>query len=258
MRNVFIVASKETRTFLNSWSGVFVFFFFYLVSGIFFSLSVLSYARISMESLKEGYQTIEGLGLTRYVFSGLFLNMSAVLLFLVPIITMRSLAEERKLQTLELLYTYPLSDFDIAVGKFLGLVWIFELLFLPTLGYLWVIHGLGGVFDWGPILTAYLGFWLLGNAFLSLGLFVSSLTENQVVSAVVTFAGLLVVWMLEWVGSAVGGAGAVFFKAVSPFAHYRDFTLGILDLSHVVYFLLFHFFFLFLTMRSIETRHWNS
>lgn len=258
MKNMLAVAAKEARSFFNSWSGVLVFFFFYLVAGIFFSLGVLSYARISMESLKEGYQTIEGLGLTRFVFSGLFLNLSAFLLFLVPFMTMRSLAEERKLQTLELLYTYPLSDFDITVGKFLGLVWIFELLFLPTLGYLWIVHLLGGVFDWGPILTAYLGFWLLGNAFLSLGLFVSSLTENQVVSAVVTFALLLVIWMLEWVGTAVGGHGAVFLKALSPFAHYRDFTIGVLDLSHVAYFLMFHFFFLFLTMRSIETRHWKS
>ncbi len=258
MRNVFVVASKETRTFFQSWSGVIVFFFFYLVAGIFFSLAVLSYAQISMETLKEGYQSIEGLGLTRFVFSGLFLNLSAVLLFLVPLITMRAIAEEKKLQTLELLYTYPLSDFDIVAGKFIGLVWIFELLFLPTLGYLGMVHWLGGVFDWGPILTAYLGFWLLGNAFLSMGLFISSLTENQVVSAVVTFAGLLVVWMLEWVGAAVGGSGAAFLKALSPFAHYRDFTLGILDLSNVVYFLLFHFFFLFLTMRSVETRNWKA
>ncbi|MBU3759366.1 MAG: ABC transporter permease [Candidatus Omnitrophica bacterium] len=258
MRNTFAVAAKEMRSFFYSGAGVLVFFFFYVMAGIFFSLSVLSYARLSMESLKEGYQAVEGLGLTRFVFSGLFLNLGAVLLFLAPVMTMRSLAEERKLQTLELLYTYPLSDFDIVFGKFLGLVWIFELLFLPTAGYLWILHSLGGVFDWGPILTAYLGFWLLGGAFLSLGLFISSLTENQVVSAVVTFAVLLILWMLEWISDAVGGSAAGFIRALSPFAHYRDFTLGILDLSHAAYFVLFHFFFLFLTMRSVETRHWKS
>lgn len=258
MRNAFILAQKEAGGFLRSWVGVFVFSFFYLIAGIFFALLVTGYGRISAESVRQGAEGIQGLGLTRFVFGSLFLNLSVVLFFLAPVMTMRSFAEERRLQTLELLYTYPFSDFEIVWGKFLGLVWIFELLFLPTLGYLLILHWLGGSLDWGPIITCYLGFWLLGNAFLALGLFISSLTESQVVSAFVTFALLIVFWMLDWAAGVSDGVWANFFKAFSPLTHYREFTLGILDLSHIVYFVFFHFYFLFLTLRSVESRNWKS
>jgi ABC-2 type transport system permease protein len=258
VRNAFVLARKEFTCFCRSWTGVLVFVIFYILSGAFFSLLVTSYARISMESARQGMQVVEGLGLTRFVFSTLFLNLSVVLFFLVPAMTMRSFAEERKLQTLELLYTYPFSDFEILWGKFLGLVWIFEALFLPTIGYLVIIRWLGGEFDWGPVLTAYLGFWLLGNAFLALGLFVSSLTESQVISAVVTFAFLILFWIMDWVALVTEEPWSTFFKMLSPLGHYREFTLGIVDLSHVVYFIFFHFYFLFLTLRSIETRNWKA
>lgn len=258
MKNAFVLAGKEFRSFYRSWTGVLVMSFFYLMAGAFFALLVTSYAHVSMESAKQGIESIEGLGLTRFVVSTLFLNLSVVLFFLVPAMTMRSFAEERKLQTLELLYTYPFSDFEIVWGKFLGLVWCFEFLFLPTLAYLGILHWLGGMIDWGPVLTAYLGFWLLGNAFLSLGLFISSLTESQVVSAVATFALLILFWVSDWAASLAEGPLAGFLKMLSPLGHYRDFTLGILDLSHIVYLAFFHFFFLFLTLRSIETRNWKA
>jgi len=258
MKNAFVLASKEFRSFYRSWTGVLVLVFFYLLAGAFFSLLVTSYARVSMESARQGIENIEGLGLTRFVISTLFLNLSVVLFFLVPAITMRSFAEERKLQTLELLYTYPFSDFEIVWGKFLGLIWIFEALFLPTLSYLGILYWLGGRVDWGPVMTAYLGFWLLGNAFLSLGLFISSLTESQVVSAVATFGLLILFWISDWASLVAEGPLSSFLKAFSPLGHYRDFSLGILDLSHVVYFCFFHFYFLFLTLRSIETRNWKA
>ena len=112
--------------------------------------------------------------------------------------------------------------------------------------------------DWGPIITGYVGFWLLGNAYLSLGLFISSLAENQVVSAVATFGCLIVFWVLEWMAGVTDGIWAILLNALSPFDHYREFTLGVLDLSNIVYFCFFHFFFLFLTLRSVEARNWKG
>jgi ABC-2 type transport system permease protein len=266
MKNALVLARKDAASYFHTWLGVFIFAFFYLITGIFISLLVTGYARLSVtvsggEAVVAdggGYQAFAGLNLTRFVFGSFFLNMSVLLIFLVPLVSMRAFAEERRQETLELLFTYPFSDFDIVWGKFLGLVWIFELLFLPTAAYLLLVRWLGGHFDWGPVLTSYLGFWLLGNAFLSLGLFISSLTVNQVVSAVVTFGCLILFWILDWVAGLTDGTLARFLMVLSPLSHYREFTMGILDLQHIVYFCFFHFYFLFLTLRSIETRNWKG
>ena len=171
---------------------------------------------------------------------------------------MRSFSEEKRQETLELLFTYPLSDFELVLGKFLGLVWIFELLLLPLFGYILVFYFLGGEIEWGPIVLGFIGFWFLGNAYLSLGLFVSTLTKSPVISAVVTFGFLIVFWIFNWVAGITDGALGQFFTALSPLDHYKDFTLGVLNLNHVIYFCFFHFYFLFLALRSIETRNWKN
>ncbi len=258
MRNAFVLARKDFASYFRSWAGVFIAVFFLLLSGIFFSLLVMTYAKISIDAAKQAYQGVQGLGLTRFVFSSFFLNLGVVLIFIVPILSMRSFAEERKQQTLELLWTYPLSDFEIVWGKFLALVWFFELLFLPTVLYVPVIAHLGGKLDWGPIAVGYLGFWLLGNAYLALGLFVSSIAETPTVSAIVTFGCLIIFWILDWVPAVTDGKWSLFFAALSPLSRYHEFTLGVLDLSHVVYFCLFFLYFIFLALRSIEMRNWKG
>ena len=258
MKNSFVLARKETASYFQSWIGILVAVFFLLIAGLFFSFIVLNYNRLSMDAVRQNFQGVEGITLTRFVFSSFFLNLAAVLMFLVPLLTMRAIAEERKLQTAELLFTYPLSDFEIVWGKFLGMVWFFEILILPTLFFIPLIYALGGKLDWGPVVMGYLGFWLLGNAYLSLGLFVSSISENPAASAAVTFSCLVIFWMLDWAAGVADGFWAHFFAALSPLGHYRDFAWGILDLSNVVYFCFFHFFFLFLALRSVETRNWKG
>jgi len=258
MRNALLLARKDFASTFNSWTGVLSLVFFSLIAGIFFFMLVMNYARLSMNAMEQGYAGVQGLGLTRFVFSSLFLNLSIVLVFLVPLLTMRSFAEERKLDTLELLFTYPLSDFDIVFGKFLGVLWFFKMTFIPPLLYLGLIYAMGGRMDAGPLLAAFLGFGLLGAAYLALGLFVSTLTENQVISAIVTFGLLLIFWIFDWMAGLVEGPWSAFLTALSPLSHYREFTLGILDLSHLVYFCFFLFYFLFLALRSIETRNWKG
>ena len=258
MRNAFVLARKDLSSYLHSWTGVLIMTFFLFIAGLFFALLMLSYAKISIEAASNAYQGVEGLSLTRFVLGSFFLNLATALIFLVPFVTMRTFAEERNTQTMVLLYTYPFSDFEIVWGKYLGVVWFFELLFIPTLSYVGVLYHFGGRLDWGPICMGYLGFWLLGNAYLSLGLFISSVAENQVISAVITFSILMIFWVLDWVAGLADGQWALFFSALSPFGHYREFTLGVLDLSNVVYFCFFHFYFLFLTLRSIESRNWKG
>lgn len=258
MKNAFTVARKDFMSYFHSWTGVLVMFFFLLTAGMFFSLLVLSYAKVSLDAARQAFQGVEGLGLTRFVFGSFFINTAVVLIFLVPLLSMRAFAEERRHETLELLFTYPLSDFEIVWGKFLGLAWFFEVLLVPTLFYVFIIHKLGGGLEWGTILSGYLGFWMLSMAYMSLGLFVSSISESPVVSAIITFSLLLLFWALDWAVGVADGNLAKVLAAVSPIGHFREFTVGVIDIRNIAYFLFFHLYFMFMTMRSIETRNWKG
>lgn len=257
MKNAFQLAFKDFISCFHNWLGVLIFTFFYLIIGLFYVLFVLSYSRLSSEAAQQGYQAMEGIEMTQFVFGSFFLNLAVVLIFFIPLIAMRSFTEERRYHTLEIIFSYPLSDFDIVFGKFFGLILFLVSLILPTAGYLILFSSFGGYLDWGVLMSGYLGFLLLGSAFLSLGLFVSSLTENQVVSAIGTFGLLVLLWALDWASGVSDGKISQFLTEFSPLAHYREFALGVLDLSDVVYFLFFILYFLFLTLRSIEMRHWK-
>lgn len=258
MKSSFVIAQKDFSSYFRSWTGVAVTVFYWLLSGLFFSLLVLGFAKLSLEAGKNPAQDLSGFELTRFVFSSFYLNMSAILAFVVPILSMRAFAEERKQETLELLFTYPLSDFDIVWGKFLGMLWFLKWLTLPVFLYLGLAHWLGGQLDWGPVLIGLAGFFFLATGYLSLGLFLSSVSENQVISAMATFGSLLLFWLLDWVTGVTDGFWGQFFSALSPMTHFREFTVGILDLGNIVYFVFFLFYFLFLTMRSIEVRNWKG
>ncbi|MSR78204.1 MAG: hypothetical protein EXS63_08300 [Candidatus Omnitrophica bacterium] len=258
MKNAWVLARKDSAAYFNSWTGIVMLTLFALVAGIFFLFPLVTYTKMSLQASPEAYAGLKGFSPSRFVFGSFFLNFGNVMICVVPFLSMRALAEERSLQTLELLFTYPLSDFDIVWGKFLGMIRFFFFLTLPTLSYLFLFHWIGAEMDWGVIAAGYLGFFLLGTSYLALGLFISSISANQMISAMITFTLLLGFWVLEWVSSVTDGAWAHFFSALSPFGHYRDFTLGILDRSDISYFVFFNLYFLFLTLRSIEVRNWKG
>lgn len=258
MKKVLTIARRELSSCFHSWLGVLMAVLFFLVTGIFFVILVLSYSKISMNPQQYGLSNFSGISQTQYIFGSFFSNVSIMLLFLVPIMTMRSFAEEKRQETLELLFTYPLSDYEIVAGKLLGILLFFAFLVLPLAGYLAVFHWIGGEFDWGPVSLGFLGFWLLGTAYLSAGVFISSLTKSPIISALGTFGVLVVFWIFDWVDDVASGPWARIFSDLSPLAHYKNFTLGILDVQDLVYFGFFFFYFLFLTLRSIETRNWKS
>lgn len=253
-----VILKKDFSSFFRSWVGVLVLFAFLLISGIFFTLFMLGYSALSLEAARQGYQGVEGLNLTRFVVGAFLLNLGVILLFLAPLTSMRSLAEEKRLGTLELLYTYPLSDLEIVLGKFLSLLAQLGSLFLPTLTYVVLIHFLGQKIDVGVVFSGTLGFFLLGAAYLAIGLFFSCLTENQILAAGLTFLFLIVLWVVEWFGGFLPGFWKEGLSALSPSVHFRDFSLGILDLQDTLFFAAVVFFFLFLSLRSVETRNWKS
>lgn len=180
---------------------------------------------------------------------GMIYFMSLVLLFISPFLTMRSLAEERKTGTIELLKTSPLSDLQIVLAKYAALLILLVALLALTIEYPLFLVWTGDP-DPLPMALAYGGLFLLGASFLAIGLFMSALTRSQMLAAILTFATTLTLWFLAEVGGKIG-------PKVSVIAHIHSFSLGVLDLSDLAYYFLMIFLFLFLTVRVLEAERWK-
>lgn len=161
MRNILIIAKKEIKSYFSSAVAYVVFAMFLILSGYFFSVILLVTKNASLE--------------------GALYNTTITLLFLIPLITMKLFAEERKLGTLEILMTKPVRDFEVVLGKFLGSLFFLLIMFSSTLVYVFILFKYGNP-DVGPIWAGYLGLFLLGACFLAVGIFASTLTENQIIA----------------------------------------------------------------------------
>lgn len=190
-------------------------------------------------------------------FNGTLSSMGFILLFIIPVLTMRILAEDRKNGTEVLLITSPASITSMVVGKFLAVCFVFAVLTALTFIYPIILLAFGGTFT-VQLVGGYIGFLLLGATFISIGVFASSLTENQVIAVVISFVSLLIMWLAGSLTSMVGGIASKVLGWFSLMSRYEDFNRGILGLSPVVYYLSFMAVFLFLTIRVIEKRRWSQ
>ena len=240
-----VVCRRELRSYFTSYIAYVLLAVFLLLSGYFF------YSDLIFFVLFGGY--VLPTGLWQFVF----LDMRLCALLVLPLVTMRLFAEEKKLGTIELLWTYPVRDSEIVAGKFLA-CWIFFLLMLALTAINPIIFYRFYQFDVGPLLAAYLGIFLLGTAFIACGLFVSSLTENQVVSAMGTYGILVFFWFLTWNEEATGERFLQILLRLSLFDHFYNFTRGVVDTRDVAFFVLFVGFFLFLTLHSLAVRKWRG
>ena len=190
-------------------------------------------------------------------FNGILSLMGFILIVIVPILTMRILAEDRKNGTEVLLITSPSSITSIVIGKFLAVYFVF--LVMTVLTFIFPITQLAfGAKFTSQLVGGYIGFLLLGATYIAIGVFASSLTENQVVAVIISYASLLIMWLADGLSSAVGGIGAKVLSWISILSRYEDFNRGILGLSPIVYYLSFVAVFLFLTVRVIEKRRWSQ
>ena len=233
---VWAVSRKELAVYFSSPVAYIVAAVFLLFSGYFFSV-VLSYTREASLRL-------------------LFQNVAIVMLLVAPMLTMRLFAEERKLGTFELLVTSPLRISELVAGKFLGAVILFLAIMAVTLEYplILVIYGEP---DWGPMLAGYLGFILMGTAFLAIGMFASSLTDNQIVAVVVSFGILLCMWIIGWASDLIPSTAiSMFVRSISIIDRFDSFSKGILDTGDLTYYLSVIGTFIFLTIRSLDWRRW--
>jgi ABC-2 type transport system permease protein len=202
-------------------------------------------------------QGIAQINLNDLVFRNLFASMRFVLLIILPILTMRLFAEERKLRTFEFLMTSPIGINEIVAGKFVSVLVIF-LGLLGVTGLVPAVLALFSDFDWNPVLTGYLGMALLGALFLAVGLFASALTENQIVAAFVSFGLLLTIWLISGLGALLGdtAAGRV-ISYISFMEHYDRLVRGLIDTSDLVYFASGLLLMLFLTHRVVDAARWK-
>ena len=256
MSPVGAVVRKELRTYFASPIAYVVAGVFLLLLGLLLFLPILAISNQSLQMLRlQG--NLPDINLNQLVLRPAFANMAVVMLLLVPMLTMRLFAEEKKLKTMELLLTSPLTVTDIVVGKFAAAFVVFAgMLALTAFG----TAALGTMADlrWAPVATAYLGVLLLGGVFLSVGLLASGLTENQVIAVVLSFGFLLVIWLFDWVGQLVGESP--FGKLVSylsPLGHFDNLVKGLVDTKDLVYFVAAIVFSLFLTHRVIESQRWR-
>ena len=197
------------------------------------------------------------MNVNQQLITPLFLNASVIILFVLPSITMRTYAEEKRSGTIELLLTSPLTDVDIILGKFIGAMVLYASLLAVTVIHVATLFIFGKPEIW-PVVTGYLGLLLMGGCFVSVGLLISSLTKNQIVAAMVTFAVFLMLWVIDWIGQFVGPTAQQVLMYVSITQHLDDFVRGVLDTKHLVYYASFIGFGLFLTTRSVDSERWRG
>jgi ABC-2 type transport system permease protein len=250
------VFKKEMRLFFGSPVAYVVFTFFLLISGWFFSQIFLYYSDLSMRSFMQPGMA-QNLNITESVMRPLFTNMSVVLLFFMPMLTMRLFAEEKKSGTIELLLTYPVRDGEVLAGKFLAAEALYVILLGLTLVYPGIITYFTRI-EWGPILTGYLGLLLTGATFLAVGVFISSLTENQIVAGFGTFGVLLALWIIGWGAESAGGNLRAVLQYLSITEHMDTFSRGLIDTKDLVYYLSAIALALFLTLRSLDSKRWRG
>jgi ABC-2 type transport system permease protein len=255
MNNVLAIAHKELRAYFASPIAYIVIGFFALLFGWFY-IGILDWF------VRQGLQGQMGMGggstnVNQQMIRPLILNVTVVFLFLLPLITMRTYAEEKRSGTIELLLTSPLTDLEIVLGKFLGALALYAVMVALTLVHFGLLFAFGTP-EWKPLATAYLGLLLFGGCFIALGLFISSLTKNQIVAGAATFGVFLLLWVVDWISESMGPTGQAILKYLSMTDHLEDFVKGVIDTKHLVYYLSFIAFGLFLTVRSVDTERWRG
>ena len=236
MRNTTTIALKEFKSYLASPMAYVVTGIFLVFTGFFFQSSLTTYSETSIRG---------------------FLGWGSILLLLLaPVLTMRLLAEEKKMGTMELLLTAPVRDNEVIVGKFLGSLGILTAMLALTFYYPLLLMWFGDP-DWGPIATGYLGLFLLGGASLAVGLFASSLTSNQLVAAVVAGGILCALWFVGMAADLLPEALGEVISYLSFYYHFPDFMRGVIDTRGIIYYLSITVLFLFLAIRSLESSRWS-
>jgi ABC-2 type transport system permease protein len=254
MKNIWTIARRDFRAYFTSPIAYIVIAGFMVIMGwmFFFSLSHFRLQNMQYQQFNMG----KGTSITDGIIRPLYGNMNVIFLFLTPFITMRLFAEEKKLHTIELLLTSPVSLLEITLGKFLSSLFLVLVMMGLTIVYPIILFATGNP-DIGPIAASYLGTILLVSCYLSMGIFFSSLTENQIVAGALTFAGGLFFWLISWASQSAGPIWSDVFNYLSLINHYTNFSTGTINTTDVVFYCSFAGFGLFLTHRVLDSFRWR-
>ena len=255
MGNIMALAQKELRAYFVSPIAYVVLGLFAVLFGVFYVSGLTVMVQLSMGQFGMGGPQL--VNINEFMIRPLFGNTAIVLLFMLPMLTMRSYAEEKRSGTIELLLTSPLTDFQIIMGKYLGAMALYVLTLSLTFIHIGVLFWYGEP-ELAPVLSGYLGLLLMGGSFISIGLAISSMTKNQIVAGVGTFAILLLFWVINWLGDSAGPTVQAVLAYLSILEHFDDFSKGVIDTTHVTYYLSFITLGLFLTAKSMDMERWNG
>ena len=256
MQNIAAIWQREMKSYFVSPIAYVVLIVFLFLSGFFFLsyLTQVIQATMMQAQFGQGTQPIDVPGI---VVRALFQTTSVILLFIIPMLTMGLIAEEKKRGTIELLLTTPVGHIQVVAGKYLASV-TFLLIMLFANAVVILPLFIFGQPDLNPILSGYLGMLLFGMTLLAIGLFISTLTENQIVAVILTFGVSLALFVIESISATATGVAKSVIDYLSVISHLEDFLKGVLDTSHVIYYVTFAFVGLFLAYRSLESMRWKS
>jgi ABC-2 type transport system permease protein len=255
MKNVLLICFKEFKSYFVSPIAYAVMALFGLIFGFGFYTATRDMARMGLQAQMMGQQ--QPMSVNDMIIRPLLGFAGTIALFLIPMITMRLVAEEKRTGTIELLLTSPVKDIEIILGKWCGAM----LLYLCVLGM--SVLNVAMLFMWGkpdlkPVLVAYLGLILQGGCLLAIGTFVSTTTKNQIVAGGVTFFVSLLLWLLSWFTAFDSTGFLTVINYLSIVTHMENFSKGVIDSKDVIFYLSMIFFSLFLTSRSMESLRWRA
>jgi ABC-2 type transport system permease protein len=258
MRNILAIVERELRAYFSSPIAYVVLTIFVFLSGLFFRTILTQVLQMGLMAAMQAQQFgPRAMDMPGMVSRGFLSTMSVILLFMIPMITMGLFSEEKKRGTIELLLTAPLTDLQVVLGKFLAAGTFFLIMLASTWIPMSVLYLYGSPAS-GPILTAYLGLVLYGLAIIAIGLFISTLTENQIIAAVISFGTIMLLWLVDVVASNAVSTSKEILTYLSILSHLDDFLKGVLSTSHIIFYVSLMFVALFLTYRSVDSLRWRS
>jgi ABC-2 type transport system permease protein len=258
MRNIVEIYKREIKFYFSTPIAYVVMVIFTAIFGFLYFRNLTYYSELSYQ-LMQNPNYGQRIDLILGVFAPLFNSNSIILLMVIPPISMRLFAEEKKSRTIELLFTYPVKDIQIVMGKWFAALTIILLMLLFTAPAPFMAFGFAENAEWGPVLAGYLGLFLMGVAFLSLGILISALAENQIVAIIISYGALLGFWFLGWAIDPDSGKqiGKVLGE-LSIIGHLSNFVRGVINTKDLAYYLLFIFTTVFLTLRVLESKRWRG
>jgi ABC-2 type transport system permease protein len=254
MQNILAIWQREIKSYFVSPIAYVVLFVFLISLGLIFFGNLADVVQYTMMQAQMG-QGMQPIDVPAIVTQSLFKTTSVILLFLIPMLTMGLFSEEKKRGTIELLLTTPVGNVSVMTGKFLACLTFLVILLAASVIIISPLFVYGHP-DWKPIVSGYLGLLLYSGSLIALGLFISTLTENQIVAVALTFGVSLAFWLIPAIN--VSGAAKSVIDYLSVTNHLDDFIKGVIDTSHLTYYVTFVFIGLFLTYRSLESMRWKG